>query len=242
MLATAAIAGAAIYPVPYAARLVGLDANTARRWARGHSYTYKGERRQAAPVVQLTRPEDADPPALTFEELLTLRLVRAFREAGLGLPTIKKAVRFAVERFNTANPFVSRAFRSDGRAVFIDLQQRGDVPGQERVMVNALTGQQQFREVVEPSLFEDVVFFDDKPREWFPIGIERSVVIRPDRAFGAPHVRNRGVRTDVLADAVAAEGGGDGAVKAVADWFDVSEDEVRDAVAAEEGWRTPQAA
>ena len=235
-------ARAALYPVTYAARLVGLDANTARRWAHGHAYRYKGERRQAVPIVHLIPSREAGTQGFTFEQLLTLRLVRAFREQGLGLPTIKKAAQIAVERFNTANPFVSKLFRTDGRAVFIDLEQRGNLPGSERVMVNALTGQQQFRDVVEPSLFRDVVFFDDRPGEWFPFGMARSIVIRPDRAFGAPHVKDRGVRTDVLADAVAAEGGGDEGVKAAASWFGVPDGQVRDAIAAEAEWRTHQAA
>jgi hypothetical protein len=40
----------AIFPVACAARLVGLDTNTARRWVRGYTYTHKCERKQAAPA------------------------------------------------------------------------------------------------------------------------------------------------------------------------------------------------
>jgi hypothetical protein len=237
----------AIYPVAYAARLVGLDTDTARRWARGYAYTHKGERKQAAPVVHLIRSDEARRLGLTFEELLTLRLVRAFRENGLGLPTIKKAAQVAVSQFGIENPFVSKAFRSDGRKVFIELNQRGGVPGDERVMVDALTGQQQFRDVVEPSLFRDVVFLGETPNEWFPLGQEHAVVLRPDRVFGAPHVAGSGVRTDVIADAVAAEmvvakGNDEGAVSAVATWFGIPEASVRDAVAAEAKWLAPKAA
>jgi uncharacterized protein (DUF433 family) len=231
-----------IYPVAYAARLVGLDTNTARRWARGYAYMHKGERKQAAPVVHLMRSDEAGRLGLTFEELLTLRLVRAFREKGLGLPTIKKAAQVAVNRFGIDNPFVSKAFRSDGRNVFIELNQRADVPGAERLMVDALTGQQQFRDVVEPSLFRDVVFLGETPNEWFPLGRESAVVIRPDRVFGAPHVAGSGVRTDVIAQAVAAEGGGEAAVSSVAAWFGIPESSVRDAVAAEAEWLAPKAA
>jgi uncharacterized protein (DUF433 family) len=226
----------AIYPVAYAARLVGLDANTARRWARGYAYTHKGERKQAAPVVHLLRSDEAAGLGLTFEELLTLRLVRAFREKGLGLPTIKKAAQVAVTRFG-----IDKAFRSDGRKVFIELNQRGDVPGAERVMVDALTGQQQFKDVVEPSLFRDLVFLGETPNEWFPLGREHTVVLRPDRVFGAPHVADSGVRTDVIAQAVAAEGGDKAAVSNVAAWFGLPEASVRDAVMAEAEWLTPKA-
>ena len=238
----AATAIEALYPVPYAARLVRLDTNTARRWVKGYAYTHKGERKHTSPVVQLV-PTDAIPGAnLTFEQLLTLRLVRAFRERCLGLPTIRKAAQLAVDRWHVTNPFVTKAFRSDGRSIFIELTSRSDVPGAERVMVDALSGQQQFRGVVEPSLFRDVVFVGERPNEWYPLGSDNLVVIRPDRAFGAPHIANSGVRTDVLAEAVTAEGGGDDAITSVASWFGVPERGVRDAVAAEAEWQTRLAA
>ncbi|MFZ6761296.1 hypothetical protein [Pseudoroseomonas sp. WGS1072] len=231
-----------IYPVAYAARLAGLDTNTARRWVRGYAYGPKGQRRQGAPVLQLAPAGKEGQLGLTFEQLLTLRLVRAFREKGLGLPTIKKAAQEAVTRYGIKNPFVSRAFRSDGRSVFIELTKRGDLRGDEQLMVNALTGQHQFREVVEPSLFQDVVFTGDVPSQWFPLGRQHAVVIRPDRAFGAPHVADSGVRTDVIAEAVTAEGGSEAAIARVASWFGIAEAGVRDALAAEAQWQTPKAA
>lgn len=230
-----------IYPVAYAAALVGLDPMTARRWLRGYDFIHKGERRRSMPILGPGSSVAANDD-LTFEELLTLRLVRAFRERGLGLPTIKRAAKVAAERYGVGNPFVTKAFRSDGREVFLDLERGGSLPAGEGVLVHALTGQQQFREVVEPSLFRDVVFAGDIPSEWFPIGRDHEVVIRPDRAFGAPHVVGTGIRTDVVADAVAAEGGGVAAIKAAAEWFRLSEDQVRDAVDAETQWRRPKAA
>lgn len=233
---------AELYPLPYAAALAGLDVNTARRWVRGYSYSHKGERRQSAPVVHLVSPGEGTRRNLTFEQLLTLRLVRAFREKGLGLPTIKKAAEIAARHFGKDNPFVTRAFHTDGRHVFLDLEQSPGLPGQDRVLINALTRQQEFRAVVEQSLFDDVVFVGETPTEWSPLGKEHAVVIRPDRAFGAPHVRGTGVRTDVIADAVVAEGHTEAAIRDVAAWFGLSLAQVQDALNAEKQWRTPKAA
>jgi uncharacterized protein (DUF433 family) len=230
---------APVYPLPFAARLVGLDTNTARRWVQGYGYAYKGERRISAPIVHVVRPERS---GIAFADLLTLRLVRAFRDKGLGLPTIRRAARIAAEHYNLANPFITRAFRSDGVSVFLDLQRQGDLASEEGPLVNALTGQHAFRSVVEPSLFADVVFVGEYPSEWFPQGRECTVVIRPDRVLGAPHVAGTGVRTDVIADAVAAEGEDAAAVAAVAAWFKLTERQVRDALEAEQQWRMPQAA
>lgn len=233
---------AELYPLAYAAALAGLDVNTARRWVRGYSYSHKGERRQSAPVVHLASQGEAARRNLTFAQLLTLRLVRAFREQGLGLPTIKKAAQIAAEHFGRENPFVTRAFLTDGKNVFLDLERSPGLPGQDRLLINALTRQQEFRAVVEQSLFDNVVFVGDTPTEWSPLGKEHAIVIRPDRAFGAPHVRGSGVRTDVIADAVAAEGGSPTAIHAVAEWFRLSDAQVQDALNAEKQWRAPKAA
>ena len=59
---------------------------------------------------------------LTFAELLTLRLVRAFRDTGLALPTIKRVAVKAAEDYGLATPFVTRHFRTDGRKVFVELR------------------------------------------------------------------------------------------------------------------------
>ena len=49
---------------------------------RGYQYKHKGEFRQSAPVLPLFVPNVRSNGDLNFEELLTLRLVRAFREGG----------------------------------------------------------------------------------------------------------------------------------------------------------------
>lgn len=231
-----------LYPLAYAAALAGLDARTARRWIRGYTYKHGGEVRRSPPVVPEWANLDAANDRLSFQELLTLRLVRAFQKHGLGLPTIKRAAKAAQERFGVGQPFVTKAFRTDGREVFLALEKAPEVKGEERMLVHALTGQQQFVDVVEPSLFKDVVFVGDVPGEWFPLGKEHAVVLRPDRAFGAPHIDGTGVRTDVVADAMAAEGGDEAAQQAVAEWFGLTAAQVADAVAAEAQWQTRTAA
>lgn len=230
-----------IYPVAYAATLAGLAPMTAKRWMRGYEFSHKGQVRQSGPVVPLV-PDLPANDLLSFEELLTLKLVDGFRRHGLGLPTIKRAAQAAASRFGVANPFVSRAFRTDGRQVFIELEREAEMRSDERLLVHALTGQQQFVDVVEPSLFKDVVFAGSVPGAWFPIGQDHAVVVRPDHALGAPHIAGTGVRTDVVADTVEAEGGGDVAIAAAASWYGLTLAQVRDALVAETRWRARKAA
>lgn len=226
------------YPLPVAAALAHLSTQTVRRWTTGYDYKRNGMLRHSPPV-RLLAPTSAyndgrvsKTEALDFEQLLTLLLVKTFNDKGLSLQTIKRAAARAQEIYEVDNPFTTRRFRSDGSRVFLELQ----APGAEKRMVDVLSDQHQFREVVEPSLFRDVVFADDRAREWWPLGQKRHVVIEPTRQFGAPHVAGKGVRTEVVAQAVTAEGGGETAILAVAEWFRLTEDEVRAAVHFEGPW------
>ncbi len=227
------------YPIGVAARLAHLAPLTVRRWVQGYTYQYQGERRRAKPVAYLSKGTGGGADTiLDFEQLLTLLLVKAFKDKGLGLPTIKRAASRAQAVYGTPNPFVTKRFRSDGFHVFIDL----DAVGRERELVNVLSSQQEFREIVEPSLFKDVVFVGDGASEWWPLGRDHSVVLVPNRQFGAPHIAGRGIRTDIVAQAVAAEGGDEDSLVAVAAYYDLTRSEVGDAVAFETSWQSGAAA
>ncbi len=241
--------GRGMYPLGHAARLAHLPALTVRRWIEGYDYKHFGERRRSQPIAYLEHASNRRgegqgrrrPQAfLDFEELLTLLLVEAFHRKGLSLPKIKKAAARARDVYQLENPFASAQFRSDGNKTFIDLAPRGR--GKERELVDLLSDQRQFHEIVEPSLFKDVVFMGERAGEWWPLGKDHSVVLDPRRQFGAPHIKGTGVRTDVIADAVAAEGGGDVAIRSVASWFGLKEEQVRAADQAETEWRTRAAA
>ncbi len=238
--------GRGTYPLAEAARLSHLPALTVRRWIQGYDYTSKGQRRHSEPISYLAdayydakrtavRPSTRRPtPVLDFEQLLTLMLVRAFKKRGLGLPKIKKAAARARERYNLENPFVTKQFRSDGNRIFVDLAPSSK--GRERELVDVLSDQRQFRDIVEPSLFKDVVFAGDRAGQWWPLGQERKVLVSPRIQFGAPHIAGTGVRTDVIAQMVAAEGGGGDAVDGTAGWFGLTPEQVTDAVEFEGPW------
>ena len=80
-----------------------------------------------------------------------------------------------------------------------------------------LTGQHAFADIVEPFLFANVDWQDDVISRWWPLGLNRSVVLDPHILFGSPHVRDTSIPTATLASAVRAEGGGETAIKTVAE-------------------------
>ena len=235
MNAPAQTHGMGIYPIRTAARLAHLAPITVKRWADGYGYAYRGQSRRSPPITYLAGHEPTEGERLLdFDQLLTLLLVKAFKDKGLGLPTIRKAAARASADYRLDNPFVSQQFRSDGNHVFLDLEH---TTGRERELINVLSDQREFRAIVEPSLFRDIVFLRDRPAEWWPLRQNHAVVLAPDRQFGAPHVAGTGVRTDVLAQAVAAEGSNDMAETAVAAWFGVTRNQVADAVYFEGPWQ-----
>jgi len=234
--------GLGLYPLADAARLVQLDARTARRWAEGYDYSHQGEVRRSPDVMGLALTLAGGVRDLTFAEMLTLRLVKGFRGAGLSLRTIKRVAQAATRQLGTPTPFVTQRFRTDGRKVFIELQHaepandEPGVPKRERELIEVLTGQRAFAEVVEPSLFQNVEWEADIAARWWPLGRSRAVVLDPATMFGAPRVAATRVPTAAIAAAVSAEGGGDSAVLAVAEWHGLTADQVRDAVEFETAW------
>jgi len=234
----------AAYSLLEAARLAHMPTQTAGRWVRGYAYMHKGERRHSMAVPSLAERSSArgnvrsgTGPLLDFEQLLTLLLVKAFHSKGLSIQRIKKAASKAQEIYGVENPFVTRQFKSDGNKVFIDLDPKAS--GRERQLINLLSDQHEFHAVVEPSLFRDVVFVGERAGQWWPLGRNHAVLVAPDRQSGAPHVANTGVRTDVVADMVEAEGGGDAGGAAAVEWFGLTPDQVDDAVRFEEWLQQP---
>jgi uncharacterized protein (DUF433 family) len=97
-------------------------------------------------------------------------------------------------------------------------------------MIDLRRRQGVFRTLVEPSL-RDLEFDADVVARWHPLGTtRRSVVIDPARSFGRPLAAESGVPTQVLADAVRAEG----SVERVARLYELAPAAVRDAVVFEQ--------
>ena len=239
-----AILGRGIYPIAEAARLAQLPVQTARRWADGNSYRYQGTRRTTRGLIEMELPTIQGRRDLTFPELLTLRMVRAFRTTGLGLPTIKRVAEKAAREYGSPTPLVLTQFRTDGRRIFVELKAEQAVANQDstsksdRHLIDMLSGQAQFAEVVEPSLFRNLEWQDVwQAAKWWPAGREAGVVLDPNVLFGAPRLAETSLATSVIAQSVSAESGTDDPVAAVAEWHGITAAQVRQAVVFEREWR-----
>ncbi len=198
--------------------------NTVVRWLRGYSY---GED-HAYSSEPLWRPDyhnEDDQVELSFRDLIELRFVKAFRDLGVGLKTIRDCYRRAVDEIDDDRPFSTQRFRTDGKTIFLEITEKDH----EGRMIDLKRRQQVFRTIIEPSL-RDLEFDASAVARWYPLGLRhRSVVIDPARSFGRPIVQG-GVPTEILAEAVKLEE----SVAAVASLYEVPKSEVLAAVEFEE--------
>jgi uncharacterized protein (DUF433 family) len=217
--------GVGFYTADEAARLIKTSARNVRRWLAGYSY---GQDRQIAPLWKPQLPYFEEGLVIGFRDLIELRFVSAFVNAGVGLKGIRNCLEYARECVGADHPFSTRRFRTDGRTIFLESLMRSD----EAELLDLKRRQFTFRTIVERT-FKDLDIEDDAVIRWRPFEGKPSIVIDPTRAFGQPIAALSGVPTAALADAVEAEG----SVERVARIFEVTPASIRDAVAFERNLR-----
>jgi uncharacterized protein (DUF433 family) len=199
-----------------------ISRQTIARWLRGYDYSRKGVVHHSDPLWRPDYINDDDTIELSFRDLIELRFVKAFRDVGLSLPTIRECFMRAVEAVNDQRPFSTRKFRTDGRTIFLEITY-GISEGE---LLDLKRRQLAFRRVLAPTL-HDLEFDAEIVARWYPLGTSRkTIVVDPTRAFGRPIVSEGGVPTEVLSRAVEIEG----TPERVARLYEVPPSAIRDAV------------
>ena len=189
------------------------------RWLCGYEYG------DALWTPDFSPIEGDDAFDVSFRDLIELRFVKTFRDAGLSLQTFRECFGRAVDVVHDARPFSTRRFRTDGKTIFFEITDGV----REGELVDLRQRQSVFHRIVEPSL-HDLEFDADVLARWFPLGISRkSIVIDPSRAFGRPVVSDGGVPTQTIFLAVQVEG----SPERVAKLYELPLGAVRDAVSFE---------
>jgi uncharacterized protein (DUF433 family) len=220
-----------IYSLPQAARLIGAETRAVRRWMMGHRWKYRGgEHRTTSPLwtTQLAG-SDFDQPAIGFRDLMELRFVRAFIEAGVSLHVVKATIEVARERWGVDYPLTTLRFRTDGKVIF---ESAVNEVGEE-VLTDIRRKQIVFTHIIKPSLYAGIEYDGDVAKLWQPQDA-KGVALDPSRRFGAPIIIGTGIPTDTLFDAYVAEGRDR---KATARMFEINPRQVDAAVRFEERLR-----
>lgn len=213
--------GKGIYSIPDVHRITGLPNRVIYRWVRGYDYTYNGETQHANKLWETDFDLIDNQISLSFKDLIEIKFVNAFKKYGLGINTIRNSLLIAQERFGTNHPFSTMNFLTDGRKIFLAVEgERG-----EKILEEISKRQIVFNQIVSPFL-KQLEFENDILLRWWPLTKSKSVVLDPNRNFGQPIVKNEGILTEILSNAVHANDSFD----VVMDWYNVSRKSLEDAL------------
>lgn len=215
--------GIGVYTPTEAARMVGMESSTLRRWLRG--YAHHGKRESPLWLPQHSTEQD-DELLLGFRDLIEARIIHALREKRIGLPTIRICLERAREIVGDERPFSTRQFKTDGRTIFLEIIHGIDEPE----FIDLKRKQGVFKRIVEPSL-EDLDFGERGAERWWLLPKRRTIVADPTMSFGQPIIADYGITTASVLDAVNAEG----SVDKVSRVYDIPIRLIRDALRYETG-------
>ena len=220
------LVGIGLYSVPLAGRLARLGPSTIRRWLFGYARQYRGETHKYSPLWKGDIPKFKGVGALSFEDLMELRVIAQFLDLGISLHKIKEAAEYAREEFGVGHPFSTRLFGTDGWRIIGQLPHPAS-NADERGLLDVLAHQWEFEDVIAPTLV--ALDYPDNnpvaaPFRWWPDGRQSEVVVDPKRSFGHPIVTNAGIRTSVLAGMAEKN-----SIEEVAEWFSISRQAAEDA-------------
>ncbi len=197
----AAPVGVGYYGLAEAGRLLQAPSRTLRRWMTGYSYRRGAGTCEVPPLWRPQLPTRDDSVELTFRDLIELRFVKAFVDAGIDLRIVRSCLEVARVVVGSDRPFSTRQFRTDGKTIFLEgIGMLGNT-----VLLDLRRKQFTFHQIVEQT-FRDLDIEGEAVARWRPFDGKTSIVIDPGRAFGQPIATEYGVPTVALAEAVVAEG------------------------------------
>lgn len=207
-----------IFTVPRAAELVQAPPAMVRLWVNGR-------KDRQAPVIENELGAVDGKVVVSFTNLMELRFIAKFHNAGVRLNEIRKIMNEARRLLNHPHPMATRlVFRTDGKKIMAQIGRENGVA----MLYDLRTQNLEMPTIVMPSLKDDVIFDkNDEIVAWFPRReIAPNVIVNPRFSFGRPILKGSNIPAETLADAVKAEGN----VRVVAHLFDVPEKQVREAV------------
>jgi uncharacterized protein (DUF433 family)/DNA-binding transcriptional MerR regulator len=203
--------GTGIYSFPAAAKLLakhhpGLHAGTLRYWMKSG----------LTPASFGKAPSGSD--LLSFHDLVSLELVRRFREKSVSLQKIRKLESELKRRYpKIARPMAYEIFFTDGSAIWHQFNPDDDTLVEE--LVGPRPGQYAWTPAIQ-SFAEEIRYEDHMAVAW---NLSAWVEINPTIQFGVPIVK--GTRTPV--SAIVADLGA-GSPEEVADWHGLEVEQVED--------------
>jgi uncharacterized protein (DUF433 family) len=172
--------------VAEAARLVGMSPSTFATWAHGYERHPVGRGVVRGGPVITTVPDAGEGRQIPFIGLVEATVVQAFRQTGLSLQRIRRALGVLASEGALEHALASRQLYSDGANVLYDYARHED-DKQLGLLTVVVNGQRVFHDVISGYL-QRIDFGDDRWAESLVVpATERGVLrIRPRVASGEP--------------------------------------------------------
>ncbi len=231
-----------LYTLRRAAMLVQIDRIMAQRWDRGYVMRYHGRSCRIPGVVGRSCNPSERERRLSFAEMLTLRLIRSLRLAGISLYVIRRVAQLAAFEFGGTAPLVSHRFRTEGAMLFLMREdachdfEDPDMPPRGHDAEEVWVWRRVFADFVEPGLFRHIDWTGGEAARWWPMGHAGSVVLDPAILSGAPHLDGTRIATARIAAYVRNAGGDARALAAAATRHGLSFEQARAADRFEATW------
>lgn len=209
--------GHGIYTYSEAGKLTGLSSKRVRSWFQDRKVA--GKPRGGGRVFQSDYGSEG---VISFLDLIEVLVAGHMRELGISLIALRKAYAALRRYLNTQHPFSHQDLLTDGRKLFIYLEQESQNRAE---LIEIVSQQHAIPQVLMPYLQR--VDYDNASglaRQW---NLSDEIVIDPTRAMGKPIVRASAMPTAVLAAAYRANGQD---AERVADWYGVAPADVEAAV------------
>lgn len=182
-----------LYTIPQAARLVGMKAGTLETWAHGYERRPNGRPavKQGSIVTSVAAKDDHR--SIPFIGLVEATVVQAFRQTGLPLQRIRRALELLAHQRELDHALASSLLFSDGANVLYDYARReGDKQLGLLTLTVVKTGQRVFHEVIQQYLTR-ITFGDQWATELVvPVTDRKLLRVRPAVAGGDPIFVNGG--------------------------------------------------
>lgn len=194
--------GRGVFPLGEASRLTRIPARRIRRWLVGYDFRSSSGAHHSPPAVHRDYPLAEREVSLSFADLVEVRFLDHFLQAGVSWKTIRIAAAKASELLRRNHPFSSQLFKTDGKTILTEI---GSDPN-ARELLDLLRDQLAFKRILDPYLYRGLEFGPkhNVARWWHEAG-NRRIVIDPERSLGRPIVARWGVPTRALADAFLVE-------------------------------------
>lgn len=190
------LTGSGLYSLTEAASLTGIPASRISRWFNG----YSGKSEKAyGPLWTASFEGLADQLILSFRDLTELRVAQSLLAHGISPQRVRQAIQKAKGILTDERPLSSAKFRTDGRAIFLQIANEEGIEDREQLL-DIFRSQFAFKRIVDPSL-KDIDYKDFVPTRWWIVGREKGIVLDPMRSFGRPIDADTSVPTRVLANA-----------------------------------------